>query len=145
LQAFTGFLLEDFREHDFQLGRFNCQSFLKNSFKLPKENALFGGTGSADADAEGMLPIIPLVGNAKTDLQPPVWPKDRFNIESIHDPLKARLKGVVANIAAPLLQNVGLVKEFFVEQVIDGATDTGFDLLQQAILDALKDAYLLKP
>ena len=54
--GFGGFLSEDFRAHDFQLGRRNCQQFLRTTFALPDEeanrNPLFadgldrGGAGS---------------------------------------------------------------------------------------------------
>lgn len=41
LGGFGGFLKKAFREHDFHLGRRNCQSFLKRHFCLPEENRLF--------------------------------------------------------------------------------------------------------
>ena len=37
--GFGGFLCEDFRAHDFQLGRRNCQQFLRTTFALPDEEA----------------------------------------------------------------------------------------------------------
>jgi hypothetical protein len=40
LGAFGGFLYEKFRQHDFQLGRKNAQSFLKKHFKMGKNNSL---------------------------------------------------------------------------------------------------------
>lgn len=36
--GFAGFLHKSFREHDFQLGRLNCQTFLRYYFALPEEN-----------------------------------------------------------------------------------------------------------
>jgi hypothetical protein len=41
LGGFGGFLAEDNRKHDFQLGRRNCQRFLQNHFCLPETNPLF--------------------------------------------------------------------------------------------------------
>lgn len=38
LSGFGGFLDESFREHDFQLGRKNCQSFLRYYFAVENEN-----------------------------------------------------------------------------------------------------------
>ncbi|MCK9372613.1 MAG: patatin-like phospholipase family protein [Sulfuricurvum sp.] len=38
--AFGGFLSEKFRQHDFQLGRANCQSFLTTHFIIGLDNAL---------------------------------------------------------------------------------------------------------
>ena len=47
LGGFGGFLSRKFREHDYQLGRRNCQWFLKQYFALPSEgegrNKLFDG------------------------------------------------------------------------------------------------------
>ena len=39
LDGFGGFFSRDFREHDFLLGRKNCQSFLRNYFCIPIERA----------------------------------------------------------------------------------------------------------
>ncbi len=38
LGAFGGFIDEKFRDRDYQLGRRNCQQFLRKSFVLPEEN-----------------------------------------------------------------------------------------------------------
>ena len=88
LGAFGGFLCEAYREHDFRLGRRNCQRFLREHFVLPADNKLFDKTFWADDDmkrrycahdANGQpdlncLPIIPLIGDV-TQIEPePVWP-----------------------------------------------------------------------
>ncbi len=39
LGGFGGFFSKKFREHDFQLGRKNCQSFLRNYFIVPEKKA----------------------------------------------------------------------------------------------------------
>jgi len=51
LSGFGGFLDESFREHDFQLGRKNCQSFLRYYFAVENENIekRFGNQVSAAA------------------------------------------------------------------------------------------------
>jgi hypothetical protein len=41
LGGFGGFFKEEFRQHDFHLGRRNCQAFLKRHFYLPDSNPLF--------------------------------------------------------------------------------------------------------
>src|SRR5215468_4691013 len=48
LYAFGGFLDEQFREHDFQLGRRNCQKFLRDHFRLHPQNPVFGEPGSTE-------------------------------------------------------------------------------------------------
>ncbi len=40
LQAFGGFVAQIFREHDYQLGRRNCQWFLRSHFGLPWDNTI---------------------------------------------------------------------------------------------------------
>lgn len=39
LDGFGGFFAREFREHDFELGRKNCQSFLRNYFCIPLDRA----------------------------------------------------------------------------------------------------------
>jgi hypothetical protein len=93
LGAFGGFLSRAFREHDFQLGRLNCQRFLRKSFMLYAENPLFNCWSQnptarvneeyrkLDTDPEDrsrkrwFRSIIPtLEGTAKDPIPPPRWP-----------------------------------------------------------------------
>ena len=74
LYAFGGFLDEQFREHDFQLGRRNCQKFLKDHFRLHPDNPVFGRPESPGSAADARLPIIPLVGAAAVEIKQPPWP-----------------------------------------------------------------------
>jgi Patatin-like phospholipase len=97
LDGFGGFLSRRFREHDYQLGRRNCQWFLKQYFALPSEgegrNKLFDNwtdeakarhrvvlsrpaTATSPARQVNLdfLPIIPLMGTAAPDVPMPVWP-----------------------------------------------------------------------
>lgn len=59
LGGFGGFLAQSFREHDFQLGRRNCQDFLK------------GWTQSKFTTAQ-QTPILPLFGSARETVAVPV-------------------------------------------------------------------------
>jgi hypothetical protein len=89
LAGFLGFLHEEYRKHDYFLGRRNCQRFLQQHFCLPANHSLFDAWGSAPkdrfvvqgtpdsgmADNSGdMLPIIPLVGTAAEECVKPAWP-----------------------------------------------------------------------
>jgi Patatin-like phospholipase len=60
LGGFGGFLLEDFREHDYRLGRRNAQKFLMDYFVLPEHliEALNGNTVPVSGKE---LPIIPII------------------------------------------------------------------------------------
>lgn len=70
LGAFGGFLSEDFRAHDYHLGRRNCERFLKTHFYLASDNPVFKGWSPAAPflvdrpDGKGQLmpslPILPI-------------------------------------------------------------------------------------
>lgn len=80
--AFGGFLSERFRYHDFQLGRRNCQKFLRDWFALPldaaKQNPVFADVRDVlDAhahtrasDGRQVVPLIPLCGSAQAEVFP---------------------------------------------------------------------------
>ncbi|CAA7624777.1 hypothetical protein [Magnetospirillum sp. SS-4] len=81
LGGFGGFLDQGFREHDFKLGQRNCQQFLRNHFNLHVNNKVFGGNGEAPAagadetDKNNELPIVPLIGDLKSEISEPDWPR----------------------------------------------------------------------
>lgn len=51
LGAFGGFFEKKFRRHDYQLGRRNCQQFLRAHFSLPTVNPIIAGGLPASAEA----------------------------------------------------------------------------------------------
>jgi len=84
LNGFGGFMSKKFRMHDFQLGRRNCQQFLRRYFALPveqaKNNSIFGDYTEDDFErfsyqknGTRFLPIIPLVGETKEEAFPMHW------------------------------------------------------------------------
>lgn len=76
LQAFGGFLHHSYREHDYVLGRRNCQRMLEKWFVLHRENELF--TDSIPGDYrinQTHLPIIPLYGSAHPEQLAAPWPE----------------------------------------------------------------------
>jgi hypothetical protein len=70
LGGFGGFLDEKFRAHDFQLGRRNCQQFLRSSFVVAADNVIVGQPGGA-----GTIPVVPLLGTAVDPIPLPRWPQ----------------------------------------------------------------------
>jgi hypothetical protein len=112
LGGFGGFLSRKFREHDYQLGRRNCQWFLKHYFTLPsqgeKRNRLFDGW-APEARARfavrkptdpsvvlPILPIIPLMGSAARDVPAPTWPTfTEAEFAALRPKVKRRLSRVV--------------------------------------------------
>jgi hypothetical protein len=84
LGAFGGFCERGFRAHDYQLGRRNCQKFLRDHFRLSKNNPIIvnGLSGLTEADraaideafdpgGKGTMPIIPLCGTAIPEIPQP--------------------------------------------------------------------------
>jgi Patatin-like phospholipase len=123
-EGFGGFLSHDFRNHDYYLGRKNCQQFLKYYFSVPyeylKENEIFKDTinpefaflppGTAvtdpDADKKKRYPLIPLVDDLAIKPEPtPEWPTysvDEFNT----------FKGLLATRISSLLNKAVPVTSF---------------------------------
>jgi len=118
LGGFGGFVARSFRDHDFQLGRRNCQRFLQETFALPLENEIVKGWAGVDkskftairteAEKKRQEPetyrIIPLFGTAKAEVVLPAWPR----ISQIRfDELQTRIAGRFDAVAPRLLaQNV---------------------------------------
>ncbi|HTS36351.1 MAG TPA: patatin-like phospholipase family protein [Candidatus Solibacter sp.] len=118
LGAFGGFFERSFRAHDFQLGRRNCQQFLRYHFALPVGNPIIAdglaslGSRSADAvakfgvnappDARSQhdsrwIPIIPLCSDRVTeDVPNPARGQiSRTKLEEITDLVAKRISGVL--------------------------------------------------
>lgn len=91
LGGFGGFLHRDFRAHDFQLGRRNCQNFLRGAFTTPPGATL---TGTHDKDSE--VPIIPLFGSAAPTVPLPRWPQlPEAGLAQLQSKIEHRLDRVV--------------------------------------------------
>ena len=87
LGGFGGFVSEAFRAHDFQLGRRNCQKFLRGTFALPASNELFRNwpaaafgadlqsTDEEAGETEKFYCLIPLFGAAANEVAEPDWPR----------------------------------------------------------------------
>lgn len=86
--AFGGFLHRNYRQHDFMLGRYNCQKFLQEYFVLDKANDIFKLNGKYNLEfskkwgnTDGKIPIIPDLNDAgdgykKISPHDPEWPSD---------------------------------------------------------------------
>lgn len=108
LGGFGGFLSEDYRRHDFQLGRRNCQRFLSRHLRLPREAALFAGWRDALPERELVslaisengteyLPIIPLVGSAREEVPAPAAVRaGSVGLDELEILLRARVRALGA-------------------------------------------------
>ena len=106
-----------FRAHDFLLGRYNCQMFLKTHFCLPFGNPIIAaGQSEAGSFAQSIestfavnppsgvtvppngkvwVPIIPLVGSAFNPIPKPVRGKiNKAAIQTIADLILKRLNAI---------------------------------------------------
>jgi hypothetical protein len=99
LGGFGGFAARTFRDHDYQLGRRNCQQFLRQAFALPAGNPIVVNWKEAgvditkfhaiprENDPETYYCIIPLFGTAKAEVALPDWPlllQARFDTLQTH-------------------------------------------------------------
>lgn len=99
LGGFGGFLSEEYRHHDFMLGRRNCQQFLRAYFSLPQDNPLFKAGGhNIPIVGNDEFPIIPLVGSPPTEPLP-VWPQRYINLQELTDKIDERAEKVVKTFA----------------------------------------------
>jgi hypothetical protein len=113
LGGFGGFVARSFRDHDFQLGRRNCQQFLRQSFALPAGNFIIENWRNAGVDIakfqavrtqndpETYYCIIPLYGTAKAEVVLPKWPRiSQTRFESLQTRLAARFDAVAPRLLA---------------------------------------------
>jgi hypothetical protein len=109
LGGFGGFLDRKLRAHDYQLGRRNCQWFLRHSFCLPPTNPLVAGgdwTAAAKArfqtkDSDGTVyhPVIPLMGTADLEVPAPEWPSlDPGIVDVLMEKARKRADAVVGRL-----------------------------------------------
>ena len=85
LGGFGGFVSRSFRDHDFQLGRRNCQWFLRTCFALPEANPIIKAWSAGvdrkrfrtpeGKDRRAHYCLIPLCGGAEKEVALPAWPR----------------------------------------------------------------------
>jgi hypothetical protein len=110
LGGFGGFLSRTFREHDYFLGRRNCQKFLAQHFTLHAANPLFGNWTPAQIAQyqvingdSAELPIVPLMPSVhpKTNPQPPMdWPVNTVDPYEFEGAIESRLDGLYGTLVS---------------------------------------------
>lgn len=112
LNGFGGFMSKKFRMHDFQLGRRNCQQFLRRYFVLPleeaKSNEVFQNYSDADfnrfsyqENGTRYLPIIPLLDETTKEAFPLRWNTLQMNdseLETLRNQIRQRTKVVIGRL-----------------------------------------------
>ena len=113
--GFSGFIAREFRQHDYELGRRNCQRFLERHFALEYDPSRSSGydTFSGWISEPGIaarhifeeggkqyIPVIPLLGDAAKPIARPVLnqpEESRIRME-YRDAIHGRIKGLLKNM-----------------------------------------------
>lgn len=167
ISGFAGFLSKDFRAHDFQLGRRNCQSFLRYYFAVPedkvesrlseaitteaKERFEFANPPK-DPNGEKFIPIIPDMRVLKnfdeqlnineygTDAFIKLLPYPKLSFVSFEKKYKKGIKNRIGKIAKGLIGNNfvgGLANFFFLKK-------RGYKTVAKGLKDSLRNFDLLE-
>jgi hypothetical protein len=117
LYAAAGWCARAYRVHDYLLGRYNMQTYIRRDLILAGDNPLFD-RWSLDARADWamdengnriainaetpkssyFLPILPDVTGGPLSL--PAWPRNIYNPSSLKDMLQSRLDAVVKKLVS---------------------------------------------
>jgi predicted acylesterase/phospholipase RssA len=158
LAAFGGFFDRSLRAHDFQLGRRNCQQFLRKHFLLPAGNPIIASGLSALGDKKGealtrfavdpppeaaternsrWIPVIPLCSDLVVqDVTTPVPGKiSRERIDDIVDLIEQRLR----KLAPILLKDVPSPLRILLQGVADLVELVGRDKIRDFLIAQLGD------
>jgi len=110
LEGFSGFLSQDFREHDYFLGRANCQRFLQKHLAVPVSNPVVAGWAANPAYASLLIreagkpvhaPLIPLMphllpaadGVSRREQVPP-WPVGKIEVPRLLQQIDRRFEAM---------------------------------------------------
>jgi hypothetical protein len=153
LGDFGAFLSEDFRKHDYFLGRRNAQQFLRRHFAVPvdqvTDNPVFGPLDIRNRFASYLFndggidyfPIIPLCGTAKVSAFFPVWPVDKlYDLGEIEDRFTNRLDKLSEVLVSSLKLN--WIKRQIASSVIGNIKDAIVGKSMEVIKSELKQAGL---
>lgn len=152
--GFSGFMNKEFRVHDYFLGRFNCEMFLRNYFTIPFEaldkNEIFRqGYAGVNKDLykskDGSLQIIPIFSPSRDGYFPiPVfssgstWPViEDAAIERFRSMIKARVQAIILNSLKANKILLWLGAKILLNKLLTNAA-------MNTIKNALKEHQLLK-
>jgi hypothetical protein len=118
LGGFGGFVSRLFRDHDFQLGRRNCQQFLKATFALPPTNQKIKNWPPQeqfkalqnDTTKEEQYCLIPCLGTAFDEVKPLDWPRiSRREFETLQARIAERYESVAPALIAQTISEKALL------------------------------------
>lgn len=142
LDAFIGFACPDYSRHDYFLGRQNCQDFLKNEFLLERTNPIMmygwepAQLAAHNLSGAAQLPIIPLLGSARTPQTLDDWPVEKLDPETFRQMIEKRFNAILAYELSehPALKAVAWIAE----QVVDGKVADAVIGAMQSYIDSAK-------
>lgn len=155
LGAFGGFLCRDYRDHDYFLGRRNCQRFLRHTLALPSDNELFASWRKAypqkaaelesechepDDGTARYLPLIPLFGACQQEQVALPYPSGKFSprTNSFQKALKNRIEALYDK--AKDENGVGTLPRWYLDiGMFFGARSMLTDTVNNAIEEGLKE------
>lgn len=167
ISGFAGFLSRDFRAHDFQLGRKNCQAFLRYYFAIPSEDiekrlSISPSEGikeryqfavpAMDVNGEKFFPIIPDMRvlrnfNNQVDIEKygkdaniKEFPYPKLSFSEFESRYKSKIKGRIGGIVKYLLKNrfLSFLANFFY------AKSAGYKFVKKTLEEELGENDLLK-
>lgn len=147
--AFLGFVQDTFRAHDFQLGRRNCQQFLRRHFSLSDDNPLFDGWSPAQREkyliqktaSDGTIlrefPIIPLMQKVEGKIDQARWSREGFEPSQLRGALKTRLKAFADAVIENELKGLGqkLLAKALIRMLDGYLAKTVVEKLNQSLKD----------
>ncbi|MFZ6679647.1 patatin-like phospholipase family protein [Undibacterium sp. Tian12W] len=147
LAAFLGFFSRQYREHDYMLGRRNCQAFLKSWFTLEPDNAVFNplkppAVETPPNSGKFEIPIIPLYGSALAEQSSPEIP-GKFDPASLEDQIEARADKLLR--VAAHVDSAGWLARQAYKVVIGIASSKAADKVVNVVQAATRDSKLLNP
>lgn len=170
LSGFVGFFHEELRMHDFQLGRRNCQKFLRDRFVVHVENPIVapwienaksrgqdlsdyhprtrGAQGGLILDHD-FVQLIPLIGQAREPIRTRPWPKlAERDLQPLLALVERRTGLIMPEIVRGLLKRIGIDDGRFINKFISLVAgkvirDKILDTTASAIVADLKERELL--
>lgn len=161
LSGFAGFMHEQLRMHDFQLGRRNCQKFLADHFhlhidspivapsaeRLARMNALeaYHPTGidrwGSPVKRRDLMALIPLMPSVRAEVPLRPWPKlnRKLDLNPVRTLIERRADLVVPELVRTLLMRAGIGDRRLINRMLGAiAADMITRRVGRAVADAME-------
>jgi hypothetical protein len=160
LAGFAGFLHEQFRMHDFQLGRINCQRFLRDHFFVHIDNPIMRPwvervRGQPELlrpyhpqiqcrdgswlPGDQFIQIVPLVETVRPELPSRPWPKlsRQDYLRPLTPMIAARTNAIVPSTVRGLLTRLGITDRRLIGRIIRSVAS---DVITSKVTEAITNS-----